>query len=260
MHETMKLKPTDGKTVVGEGQKGNEGGKVGRGISTPSTSEDDNISTFSSCSDNSSEEYISECMHTSSPIAGRKAMEATKGCSPEAEEKNEPDESPSPLIELSDGDEEESSGYKHGGYHPAKIGDVFSDRYVVVKKLGWGHFSTVWMARDDKWDGREPASESASESGSKSGLEQSSNVGKKIRFVALKIQKSAEHYTEAARDEVREWLNFLYKICSSSVVINRRCSFICCSFTSLFLLLTHLLLACGKLENWKTCSGYALPN
>ena len=32
----------------------------------------------------------------------------------------------------------------------AQLGDVFADRYVVVKKLGWGHFSTVWMARDDR--------------------------------------------------------------------------------------------------------------
>ena len=27
---------------------------------------------------------------------------------------------------------------------------MFAARYVVVKKLGWGHFSTVWMARDDR--------------------------------------------------------------------------------------------------------------
>lgn len=33
-----------------------------------------------------------------------------------------------------------------------QLGDVFADRYVVVKKLGWGHFSTVWMARDDRRD------------------------------------------------------------------------------------------------------------
>lgn len=31
-----------------------------------------------------------------------------------------------------------------------QLGDVFADRYIVVKKLGWGHFSTVWMARDDR--------------------------------------------------------------------------------------------------------------
>lgn len=31
-----------------------------------------------------------------------------------------------------------------------QLGDIFADRYVVVKKLGWGHFSTVWMARDDR--------------------------------------------------------------------------------------------------------------
>lgn len=31
------------------------------------------------------------------------------------------------------------------------IGDTFKDgRYVVVRKLGWGHFSTVWLARDEQ--------------------------------------------------------------------------------------------------------------
>lgn len=38
------------------------------------------------------------------------------------------------------------SDYEAGGYHPVRIGDVYgpNDRYVVVRKLGWGHFSTVW--------------------------------------------------------------------------------------------------------------------
>lgn len=37
-----------------------------------------------------------------------------------------------------------------GGYHRVIIGDKFNDRYVVVEKLGWGHFSTVWLAKDLK--------------------------------------------------------------------------------------------------------------
>ena len=36
-----------------------------------------------------------------------------------------------------------------GGYHPVKIGDVYS-HYRVIRKLGWGHFSTVWLSRDEK--------------------------------------------------------------------------------------------------------------
>ena len=23
-----------------------------------------------------------------------------------------------------------------------------NDRYMIIQKLGWGHFSTVWLARD----------------------------------------------------------------------------------------------------------------
>lgn len=29
-----------------------------------------------------------------------------------------------------------------------KIGDLFNGRYHVIRKLGWGHFSTVWFAWD----------------------------------------------------------------------------------------------------------------
>jgi serine/threonine-protein kinase SRPK3 len=56
------------------------------------------------------------------------------------------------------------------------IGDTFkNERYVVLLKLGWGHFSTVWLVHDRHTYG----------------------------LAALKIQKSATHYTEAARDEIR---------------------------------------------------------
>lgn len=48
-------------------------------------------------------------------------------------------------------DEEDWEDYVKGGYHPVHIGDQFSEgRYTVVRKLGWGHFSTVWLAKDDK--------------------------------------------------------------------------------------------------------------
>ena len=49
--------------------------------------------------------------------------------------------------ESSDSDEGED-GYKSGGYHRVHIGDVYNERYVVLRKLGWGHFSTVWMVYD----------------------------------------------------------------------------------------------------------------
>lgn len=72
-------------------------------------------------------------------------------------------------------EQEDSSDYCKGGYHPVKIGDLFLGRYHVTRKLGWGHFSTVWLC----WDLTDK------------------------RFVALKVVKSASHFTETAIDEIK---------------------------------------------------------
>ncbi|XP_078597159.1 SRSF protein kinase 3-like isoform X23 [Branchiostoma floridae x Branchiostoma japonicum] len=86
----------------------------------------------------------------------------------------------------SDEDEQEDpQDYCKGGYHPVKIGDLFNSRYHVVRKLGWGHFSTVWLA----WDLKPQQSSDPSARGR--------------RFVALKVVKSAAHYTETALDEIK---------------------------------------------------------
>lgn len=46
-------------------------------------------------------------------------------------------------------DVENLDDYCKGGYHPTHIGDVHLDgRYEVVHKLGYGTYSTVWLARD----------------------------------------------------------------------------------------------------------------
>lgn len=78
----------------------------------------------------------------------------------------------------SSGSEEEDEGidsYRKGGYHAVRVGDSFSGgRYIAQRKLGWGQFSTVWLAYDI----------------------QSS------RYVALKIQKSAPQFAQAALHEI----------------------------------------------------------
>ncbi|KAI2707809.1 hypothetical protein CBS147354_9433 [Penicillium roqueforti] len=38
--------------------------------------------------------------------------------------------------------------YRPGGYHPVVLGDVFNRQYKVIRKLGEGSYSTVWLARD----------------------------------------------------------------------------------------------------------------
>ena len=44
--------------------------------------------------------------------------------------------------------EEDPSRYCPGGYHPVRIGEVYADRYKVIQKLGFGRYSTVWLAQD----------------------------------------------------------------------------------------------------------------
>ena len=60
--------------------------------------------------------------------------------------------------------------YKIDGYHPVHVGEILLDRYVIMQKLGYGHFSTAWLALDN-------------------------NNG---NYVAIKIQKSDERYIQGA--------------------------------------------------------------
>ncbi len=53
-----------------------------------------------------------------------------------------------PLLELAECWWRPAAGA--GGYHRVKVGEKFKDgRYTVLHKLGWGHFSTVWMVLDE---------------------------------------------------------------------------------------------------------------
>ena len=40
--------------------------------------------------------------------------------------------------------------YEPGGYHPVMVGDVLHNRYQIVDKLGFGGYSTIWLARDER--------------------------------------------------------------------------------------------------------------
>jgi serine/threonine protein kinase len=48
-------------------------------------------------------------------------------------------------------EEETFPDYLAARYYPVRIGEVFVSRYQVVGKLGYGVFSTVWLARDLKY-------------------------------------------------------------------------------------------------------------
>ncbi|KAG4973527.1 hypothetical protein AAZX31_11G085000 [Glycine max] len=78
----------------------------------------------------------------------------------------------------SSGSEEDDEGfdsYRKGGYHAVRVADQFAaGRYIAQRKLGWGQFSTVWLAYDTKTES----------------------------YVALKIQKSSAQFAQAALHEI----------------------------------------------------------
>ncbi|QSS60981.1 serine kinase [Histoplasma capsulatum] len=44
---------------------------------------------------------------------------------------------------------EEPDYYRIGGFHPISLGDTFHHgKYTILRKLGYGQYSTVWLARD----------------------------------------------------------------------------------------------------------------
>ncbi len=48
-----------------------------------------------------------------------------------------------------DVDAEPLQRYRKGGYHPTHLGDVLNNgRCKIMHKLGWGGYSTVWLAKD----------------------------------------------------------------------------------------------------------------
>ncbi|XP_059906698.1 SRSF protein kinase 1a isoform X2 [Gadus macrocephalus] len=94
---------------------------------------------------------------------------------PQPQPEASPQEPEEEILGSDDEEQEDPNDYCKGGYHHVKIGDLFNGKYHVIRKLGWGHFSTVWLA----WD-----------------------IQVK-HFVAMKVVKSAEHYTETAVDEIK---------------------------------------------------------
>jgi serine/threonine-protein kinase SRPK3 len=95
-------------------------------------------------------------------------------------------------------EEEGEDEYGKGGYHRVSVGAVFNERYRIERKLGWGHFSTVWVVSDLKREEERSMRANAHVSACDDGKDENENE----KYYALKIQKSASHYVEAAKDEI----------------------------------------------------------
>lgn len=109
---------------------------------------------------------------------GEESVDGQKGATAHDTVQEEEEDDDDDYSSCDEKNEESLKDYKPGGYHPAFKGEKYKDnRYILVRKLGWGHFSTVWLARD---------------------LQCSKNT-----HVAMKIVRSDKVYTEAAQDEIK---------------------------------------------------------
>lgn len=71
--------------------------------------------------------------------------------------------------------QEDPDDYGPGGYMPITYKRVLGDKYQVIRKLGFGHFSTVWLCEN--------------------------MINKE--YVAIKVCKSANIFTLVAQDEIK---------------------------------------------------------
>lgn len=46
--------------------------------------------------------------------------------------------------------EEGIAKYRPGGFHPVRFGEVYGSKYEVLRKLGYGQYSTVWLVRNQE--------------------------------------------------------------------------------------------------------------
>mmetsp|Transcript_12239 Transcript_12239/g.22650 ORF Transcript_12239/g.22650 Transcript_12239/m.22650 type:complete len:569 (+) Transcript_12239:91-1797(+) len=106
------------------------------------------------------------------PVPARAAQDTDSGSGSEEEG--------SASSSSSCSDEDRPSEYKHGGYHPVSLYQLYNARYRVLCKLGAGAFSTVWLCADEK----------------------SSTGSGTPELVAMKVCKSKKSVTEQAIDEI----------------------------------------------------------
>lgn len=112
--------------------------------------------------------------HSFSNTPSQKSFEIPEYESEDYEDDDvESDEEEEEEVDLKN--EEDENDYCYGGYHPVEINEVLNQNYKIIRKLGWGHFSTVWLAYDQRND----------------------------NHVAIKIVRSQSHYTQAALDEIK---------------------------------------------------------
>lgn len=82
------------------------------------------------------------------PLIQRSNMSATASSRPPTPASHDPQDEADFRFDLHGTPCESGESYHPGGYHPVEIGDILNDRYEVIRKLGYGSYSTVWLGVD----------------------------------------------------------------------------------------------------------------
>ncbi|CAG8972541.1 hypothetical protein HYALB_00001233 [Hymenoscyphus albidus] len=69
--------------------------------------------------------------------------------SPQRAMSTSPDPHSAPKKLLNDRNFEEGEiRYHKGGFHPVRLGEIYNSKYKVLRKLGYGRYSTVWLVKN----------------------------------------------------------------------------------------------------------------
>jgi serine/threonine-protein kinase SRPK3 len=54
------------------------------------------------------------------------------------------------MMYESKGMEEGPDVYHPGGLHPVHFGEIYDRKYEILRKLGYGMYSTVWLVKNQE--------------------------------------------------------------------------------------------------------------
>lgn len=98
--------------------------------------------------------------------------------------------------------------YTPGGFHPVALGDTLRDsRYTILRKLGYGGYSTVWLASDNH--GSQSSMPIRNFVSVKIKRASSSDMGRDTDPEVVKLRSLEKWYLQGPQDKPRSYVRLL---------------------------------------------------